>query len=194
MIALVNAVRVADGYFQQSEAEAGKIKYVFHPCHHVFNCALIFLQGLQRCKRDIARHYSWQQVQDWMHVFSKCFLSISERWSAARRCYEEYERLLLPVKAEYLEYLEQKTSLHPPSFHKAKSDASSVSEYQIPPSGLTEVDEAYQFWTIFNPTTSTVDGTDPVGTYPYINLPPQDWNAEFSLNVNDNADLILEAS
>ncbi|KAH7558450.1 hypothetical protein BM1_04587 [Bipolaris maydis] len=194
MIALVNAVKVADGYFQQSEAEAGKIKYVFHPCHHVFNCALIFLQGLQRCKRDIARHYSWQQVQDWMHVFSKCFLSISERWAAARRCYEEYERLLLPVKAEYLEYLEQKASLHPPSFHKARSDTSSVGEYQIPPSGLTEVDEAYQFWTIFNPTTSKVDGTDPVGTYPYINLPPQDWNAEFSLNVNDNADMILEAS
>lgn len=191
MVALVNSVKVADGYFQQSEAEAGKIKYVFHPCHHVFNCALIFLQGLQRCKKEVARHYTWVQVEEWMHVFSKCFLSISERWAAARRCYEEYERLLLPVKAEYLEYLEQKATLHPPSLQQATSDTSSMYDYQMPPPVLTEVDEAYQFWTIFNPTTSTTDGTDPLGVCSY-NLPPADWNAEFSLN--DNMDMISDAS
>jgi hypothetical protein len=132
-------------------------------------------------------------VEDWMNVFSKCFLSISERWSAARRCYEEYERLLLPVKTEYLEYLDQKVTLQPPSFRQATSDTSSLCEYQMPPSAATEVDEAYQFWTIFNPTTSTVDGADPVGASAY-NLPPQDWNAEFSLNVNDTMDMISDAS
>ncbi|EOA83233.1 uncharacterized protein SETTUDRAFT_155793 [Exserohilum turcica Et28A] len=193
MVALVNAVKVADGYFLQSEAEAGKIKYVFHPCHHVFNCALIFLQGLQRCKREVARLYPWQQVEDWMNVFSKCFLSISERWAAARRCYEEYERLLPPVKSEYLEYLDQKVSLHPPSLQQATSDSSSRYEYQIPPPVLTEVDEAYQFWTIFNPTTSAIDGADPLGTCSY-NLPPRDWNAEFSLNVNDNLEMVSDTS
>ena len=61
----------------------------------------------------------------------------------------------------------------------------------MPPSVTTEVDEAYQFWTIFNPTTSTIDGVDPVGAGAY-NLPPRDWNAEFSLNVNDTTDMISD--
>jgi hypothetical protein len=191
MVALVNAVKVADGYFQQSEAEAGKIKYVFHPCHHVFNCALVFLQGLQRCKQEVAESYPWPQVQEWMRVFSKCFLSISERWAAAKRCYEEYERLLLPVKTEYLDFLDQKATFRSPPLHQTTSDASSLYDYQMPTPGLTEVDEAYQFWTIFNPTTSTTDTTDPLGAFSYNHLPPSDWNAEFSLN--DNMDMIPDA-
>ena len=189
MVALVNAVKVADGYFQQSEAEAGKIKYVFHPCHHVFDCALIFLQGLQRCKKEVAQNYSWQQVEEWMHVFSKCFLSISERWAAAKRCFEEYERLLLPVKKEYLEFLEQRASYRPPTLHQTVSDTSTMYDYQIPSCVFTEGDEAYQLWTVFNPTTSTTDTPDPLGVLSY-NLPPSDWNAEFSLN--DNMDMIPE--
>jgi hypothetical protein len=189
MIALVNAVKVADGYFQQSEAEAGKIKYVFHPCHHVFNCALIFLQGLQRCKQEVANNYPWPQVEEWMRVFSKCFLSISERWGAAKRCYEEYERLLSPVRNEYLEFLEG--AFRPPSLHQTTPDASSLYDYQVPTPVLTEVDEAYQFWTVFNPTTSTTDTTDPLGAFSYNHLPPRDWNAEFSLN--DNMDMIPDA-
>jgi hypothetical protein len=191
MVALLNAVKVADGYFQQSEAEAGKIKYVFHPCHHVFNCALIFLQGLQRCKQEVANNYPWLQVEEWMRVFSKCFLSISERWAAAKRCYEEYERLLLPVKNEYIEYLDQKATFRPPSLHQTTSDSSSLYDYQVPTPVLTEVDEAYQFWTVFNPTTSTTDTSDSLGAISYNHLPPRDWNAEFSLN--DNMDMMPDA-
>ncbi|CAA9963435.1 GAL4 transcription factor [Pyrenophora teres f. maculata] len=188
MAALLNAVEVADGYFKQSEAEAGKIKYVFHPCHHVFDCALIFLQGLQRCKQEIALNYPWQDVEQWMNVFSKCFLSISERWAAAKRCYEEYERLLLPVKKEYLEYLELKPTFHSPPLSHATSDPSSMYEYQVTHPALAQVDE-YQFWTIFNPTTSTTDATDPLGSANSY-CPPRDWNAEFSFN--DNMDMMLE--
>lgn len=181
MIALANAVKVADGYYQQSEAEAGRIKYVFHPCHHVFNCALVFLQGLQRCKQEVSDCYSWQQVEEWLHVFAKCFFSIAERWGAAKRCFEEFERLLAPIKKEYLEFLSQKASLHRPTIHPASSTSDSYYTYptldQAP--AAAQIDEAYNFWSVFNPTTTT-DNTETMGALPY-NMPPRDWNAEFSL-------------
>jgi hypothetical protein len=182
MNALVNAVKVADGYFQQSEAEAGKIKYVFHPCHHVFNCALVFLQGLQRCKQEVAENYSWHQVEDWMHVFAKCFTSIAERWAAATRCLEEYERLLLPIKKEYMEFLAQKAS-YLPSTLRPEVSMTGLYEYSAPVgSAPTEVDEAYNFWNVFN-LTSTNDTSEVSGALEdKYNVPPRDWTAEFSLN------------
>ncbi|KAF1941930.1 hypothetical protein EJ02DRAFT_346672 [Clathrospora elynae] len=190
MIALVNAVKVADGYFRQSEAEAGKIKYVFHPCHHVFNCALVFLQGLQRCKQLVAQSYPWQQVEVWMHVFVKCLSSISERWAGAKGCLEEYERLLLPVKKEYMDFLSQRPSFSPPTLHQTVSDPGSLYDYPAPAPVSTEVDDAYQFWTAFNPTTTTADATESLDAFSY-NLPPRDWNAEFSLN--DGMDTMADA-
>ncbi|KAL6705155.1 hypothetical protein ACN47E_007260 [Coniothyrium glycines] len=178
MIALVNAVKVAEGYFQQSEGEAGKIKYVFHPCHHVFNCALVFLQGLQRCKQEVADGYSWQQVDEWMHIFVKCFTSIAERWAAARRCLEEYERLLLPIRKEYMDFLSQKARFQPP---KLPTDVSMTGLYEFaePVTAPTEVDEAYQFWNVFNPTITTTDASDLPGTLAYNTT--RDWTSEFHL-------------
>lgn len=179
MIALVNTVKVADGYFQQSEAEAGKIKYVFHPCHHVFNCALVFLQGLQRCKQEVAESYTWQEVEGWMHVFSKCFSSIAERWAAAKRCLDEYERLLQPIKKEYTDFLAQKASIMVPTLRPEMS-MTGLYEYAAPLNAPTEVDEAYTFWNVFNPTT-TIEPTESLDAIAY-NVPPRDWTSEFSLN------------
>lgn len=179
MIALVNAVKVADGYFRQSEAEAGKIKYVFHPCHHVFNCALVFLQGLQRCKQEVAESYSWQEVEEWMHVFAKCFLAIAERWAAAKRCLDEYERLLAPIKKEYMDFLAQKASYLPPTLRPEVSMTGRY-EYTGPITAPTEVDEACKFWNVYNPTTAN-ESTEPPVIVTY-NLPPRDWTAEFSLH------------
>ncbi|KAH7374376.1 GAL4-like transcription factor-like protein [Pyrenochaeta sp. MPI-SDFR-AT-0127] len=178
--AMVNAVKVADGYIRQSEAEAGKIKYVFHPCHHVFNCALIFLQGLQRCKQEVAENWSWQQVEEWLQVFAKCFSSIAERWAAAKRCLEEYKRLLLPIKKEYLEFLAQKASLVPPPPRPTAPITGVLYEYTAPTQAPAEIDEAYQFWSVFNPTKTTTE-TEAVSAYVY-NVPPRDWNTEFSLS------------
>jgi hypothetical protein len=182
MVALDNAVKVADGYFQQSEAEAGRIKYVFHPCHHVFNCALIFLQGVQRCKQEVSDAYSWDQVEEWMNVFAKCFSSIAERWAAAQRCLDEYDRLLTPVKKEYLEFLEQKASSKEPLMQDATLVPDDLYGYSAigPPSAPAEIDEACTFWTVFNPTTTTDTLMEPSGAFVY-NV-PRDWNAEFSLN------------
>jgi hypothetical protein len=182
MISLANAVKVAEGYYQQSEAEAGRIKYVFHPCHHVFNCALIFLQGLQRCKQEISDMYSWREVEEWMYIFAKCFSSIAERWAAAKRCLEEYERLLLPIKEEYMDFLTHKTSQVAPPPH---TDASMAGDmiYNCPEQSsapvAADIDEAYKIWSVFNPTTTT-DTTEPLCA-PMYEEPPQDWNATFSL-------------
>jgi hypothetical protein len=183
MIALANAVKVADGYFQQSEAEAGRIKYVFHPCHHVFNCALVFLQGLQRCKQEVSDTYSWKEVEEWMYVFAKCFSSIAERWAAAKRCLEEYDRLLIPIKKEYMDFLDQKASLQLPLVQPLVSMTNSLYNYPTmgPPPAPAEIDEAYNFWSVFNPTTTTTDIAEAPGAFVY-NVPPRDWNAEFSLN------------
>lgn len=183
LTAMFNTVKVADGYVRQSEAEAGKIKYVFHPCHHVFNCALVFLQGLQRCKQEVSETWSWQQLEQWMQIFTKSFSSIAERWTAAKRCLEEYERLLLPIKKEYLDFLAQRAaSVQPPltpQLQPAAPIADGLYNYPALPEGSAEIDEAYQFWSVFNPTSSA--DTEARGA-PSYNVPPRDWNTEFSLS------------
>jgi hypothetical protein len=178
MLALVKAVEVADGYFQQSEAGAGRIKYVFHPCHHVFNCALVFLQGLQRCKQEVSEAYRWEQIEQWMDVFGKCFSSIAERWAAAKRCLEEYKRLLPPIKKEYADFLAQKVSLAPTPQPVAAIGAPMYSYPRENPAPA-DIDEAFNFWNVFNPTTASVIN-EPLSAHIY-NSAPRDWNAEFSL-------------
>jgi hypothetical protein len=172
MTAFVNAVRVADGYWQQYNADDGRIKYVFHPCHHVFTCANIFLQVLQRCKQEISERYRWHEIEDWMDRFSRCFLTIAERWTAAIRCQEEYERSLIGIKEEYREFLEQKANFMPQSqLAVPMADAvSGHSLYTYPPVDAN--------WTVFNPTTTkeTIDSLN-VNVYTV----PNDWNEEFSL-------------
>lgn len=182
MIALFNAVKVADGYIRQAEGEAGKIKYVFHACHHVFNCALVFLQGLQRCKQEVAANYSWQQVQEWMHIFSKCFSSVAERWAAAKRCLEEYERLLAPIKREYEDFLVQKASFHPLALRQEQS-VTGLHEHVDLVTAPTEVDEAYNYWSVSNPTRG--GGIEPNEFFTGLevnSVPPRDWSAVFDLH------------
>ncbi|KAF2819375.1 hypothetical protein CC86DRAFT_307185 [Ophiobolus disseminans] len=187
MIAMANAVKVAEGYYQQSEAEAGRIKYVFHPCHHVFMSALIFLQTLQRCKKEVSDCYSWQQVEEWLYAFVKCFSSIAERWTAAKRCLDEFERLLAPIKNEYKDFIAQQATLHQ---IPTRPVATTSENYYTHPSmapiptpapapASAEIDEAYNFWSVFKSTTQT-DTTEAMSAFSY-NVPPQDWNAEFSL-------------
>jgi hypothetical protein len=178
MLALVKAVEVADGYFQQSEAGAGRIKYVFHPCHHVFNCALVFLQGLQRCKQEVSDAYRWEQIEEWMEVFANCFSSIAERWAAAKRCLEEYKRLLPPIKKEYADFLAQKTSFVPIP-HPVADIGAPMYNYPTENPAPADIDEAFNIWNVFNPTTASVIN-EPLSAHIY-NTTPRDWNAEFSL-------------
>jgi hypothetical protein len=178
--AFYNAVQVAEGYTKQSYAGDGNIKYVFHPCHHSFNSAIVFLQALSRCKAEISEKFSYPEVEGFMECFSIFFSTIAERWPAATRCAEEYERLLEPIKKEYVEYLVQKAnhfSRQTPTLGDAV--ANGLYSYQT----TTDLDDAFNFWTAFNPATTT-DAPDTIGAFSYI---PHEWNTEFNLNFGIDA-------
>lgn len=183
--AFVSAVQIADGYWKQSNADFGNIKYVFHPCHHVFNSAIIFLQALSRCKSEISEKYGLDQLESWMECFSTFFSTIAERWPAATRCLEEYERLLEPIKREYLEYLSQKANNIP------QHTTALVPELAMPNilPATADLDDALTYWQSFNPTT-TADAVDPLSAYSY--QIPNDWNTEFNLNFNFGMEAIPE--
>jgi len=179
VLAFVNAVHVADGYWQQSNADYGNIKYVFHPCHHVFSAAKVFIQALSRCRLQISERYSLEQIEDFMGRFSRFFSTIAERWPAATSCLEEYERMLAPTKKEYAEYLAQKASYvskQTTPVGAAKVGDAVFGLYNYP----SDLDEALNFWTSSNPTTTTDTVSDTLAAHAY-NI-PHDWHAEFSLN------------
>lgn len=179
MSAFENAVRVADGYWEQSNSDTGRIKYVFHPCHHVFTCANVFLQVLQRCKPAISEQYGWQDIEDQMDRFSRCFSSIAERWTAATRCQEEYERLLVGIKQEYREFLARKASFVP---QPQPATVSGLYDYRY---HLADLDD--NFWTVFN-TTTTAEASESIKVDSYAWL-PRNWNEEFSLEFVPSSDL-----
>jgi hypothetical protein len=184
--AFVSAVQVADGYTKQSMLEPGAIKYVFYSCHHCFSAAIVFLQALSRYKVEISEKFAFQQIEKWMKGFSTCFVTIAERWPAATRCLEEYERLLGPIKKDYIDFLVQKpydTPHHEPGMGKA---VRSIHNYRT----SDELQIALNHWTAsaLNPAT-TSDITDAIGLHT-CNTLPHDWNAEFSLNFSFGQELI----
>ncbi|KAH7117887.1 GAL4-like transcription factor-like protein [Dendryphion nanum] len=166
--AFENAVKVADNYWKQSNTEDGNIKYVFHPCHHSFDSAIVFLQGLQRCKVEISERYSLEQIGDWMGRFSRFFATIAERWPAATRCLDEYVRLLTPIKKEYEEFLVQKANYFQKPVHGS---------FSYP--GATDFEDAFSSVTAFNPITAS-NSIDPLEAYA-VDMPRVDWT-QFSLD------------
>ncbi|KAF2269994.1 hypothetical protein CC78DRAFT_507565 [Lojkania enalia] len=167
------AIQVADGYWQQSNADFGHIKYVFHPCHHSFNSAIEFLRALSWCKSEISDRYPYEQVEYDMGRFSTFFSTIAERWPAAIRCLEEYKKLLAPVKKEYVDFLVQKAKNIPPETSQLDG---MTNLYTCP----TNLDDAFNFWMGFNPAT-VVDPTDMMFSY-YPYTLSHDWNTEFNLD------------
>ncbi|EXJ90966.1 hypothetical protein A1O1_04073 [Capronia coronata CBS 617.96] len=170
------AVQVATGYWEQANAELGYLKYVFHPCHHTFSSAVVFLQALQYCKVEIADLHPLQEVEGYMMCFSRFFSTISERWPAATRCLQEYERLLGPIKKEYSEFVLQRATLF--------NQQSPVGAYSMGGGDYLEdamgLDESFAFWEVPNPIIDFT-GNDLVDTYTY---PPYDWNAEFGFGMD----------
>ncbi|KAF2165246.1 hypothetical protein M409DRAFT_67492 [Zasmidium cellare ATCC 36951] len=104
------AVHVADDYREQQKTRFGYLKYVFHPCHHVFSSALVFLQALQYCKAEYASLYTVDEVEQQANSFPRFFTTIAERWPAAARCHEEYSRLLQPIQLEFAQFVHSRTS------------------------------------------------------------------------------------
>lgn len=173
MKAFSAAVGVADGSWQQANLEFGGSKYVFHSCYHSFSAAIAFLQALQRFKAEIAATYTWKQVESNMEMFSRFFATVAERWPAASRCLEEYERLLSPVKQEFVEFLAREAL-------RIAEEASSMNKL-VASVGMDPVhDLDLNFGTFFNAASL---GMEQTLTYnPYI---PMDWHEEFNFGVDE---------
>lgn len=170
--AFQSTVDVAIGYCQQNDADYGRIKYVFHPCHHVFNCATVFLRILGLCQHQISEIYTFETIEQYMRRFTESFQNISERWTAAKRCLEEYERLLAPVKQGYQEYLA----------HKALQARISEVRGEIIYNNsyfTDQMDDTVNSWSMFNPTASSTT-SDPLSALSYN--APYDWHTEFDLD------------
>lgn len=169
-------IRVADGYWKQSNLEFGNSKYVFHPCYHTFSAAVVFLRALQRCKETISATYSLNQVENCIAYFSRLFTTIAERWPAASRCLEEFERLMAPVKREYIDY----------TIQTARNISQDSSYGHIQAFGDNEDMTRCSAWQL--------DSIDfgpllPPGLWDYespeLSLAfPIDWNAEFDFGMN----------
>ncbi|KAJ4983210.1 fungal specific transcription factor [Stagonosporopsis vannaccii] len=179
MIAMTHAVKIAAGYFKQSEAAPGRIKYVFHPCHHVFHCAIVFVEGLTYCKQEVLATYLWEQVEQSMNVFAECFRSISERWTAATRCLEEYERSLAPVKKEYMDLYASKASIKVLTVPQAINPATCSSGVHDELGHVRTDMGGLSYWNMFNPT-ATSEPIEPLTPYAHT-ATPRDWNTEFQL-------------
>jgi hypothetical protein len=169
MTCLKSAVQIAQGYGKQAESGDRNIKYIFEPCHQCFAAALVFLQAISYYKAEVTSTHAWEEIQIWMNTFSRFFAIISERWAAASRCLEEYERLLAPIKREYLDLSRSKTK-HVP---------------QPTPNFGTELDELYNSWAICNSSTTTYS-PDLLSGYAYS--APSQWRREFNLDL----DVVME--
>lgn len=176
MKAFLACIGVADGYWKQSNLSFGNSKFVFHPCYHTFSAGILFLRTLQRCKDAISATYNLSEVENFISCFSRLFTTIAERWPAASRCLEEFERLMVPVKREYIDYTVQ----------KARNAAQDPSYSHIPPfgdAGELTLDSAWQLDNLdFGPflTTGIWDHGSPEMTLSV----PIDWNAEFDFGMS----------
>ncbi|KAH8808815.1 fungal-specific transcription factor domain-containing protein [Xylogone sp. PMI_703] len=176
MKAFVGGVDVAKGYWKQSNLAFGNSKYVFHPCYHSFSSAVVFLQALERCKELICLRYSVSEIEDFIAAFSRFFATIAERWPAASRCLEEFERLMAPVKRKYIDF-----ALN----NKAKSisneltpSTSLIDHAENSIESLLQLDDLMDFHTLFP---HDVFNTEEVVRLPYTI--PADWQMEFDFGI-----------
>ena len=174
------SVGVARGYTMQQSLGFGNSKYVFHPCHHSFSAAIVFLQALERCNEWFCVRYTIGEIDDFISVFSNFFSTIAERWPASLRCLEEFQRLLLPVKQKYIDFLENRariaTSSSIPSeeplfMERSNSDAADPTR--------TPQDEWIYTNALFPQGVFNMDG---LGEQLKIPI-PSDWGMEFDLGI-----------
>ncbi|KEF54363.1 uncharacterized protein A1O9_09529 [Exophiala aquamarina CBS 119918] len=168
------AVGVADGSWEQANLDFGNSKYVFHSCYHSFSAAIVFLQALQRIKIEIAATYTLKQIEMKINAFSRFFATLAERWPAASGCLEEYERLLVPARKEFSDYLVQEA-------HRLSDQDSSITQLADGAGIYSNYDlgEEFTFGTIFNFPAPDVDRT-----LDYCSYIPVDWDQEFNFAVD----------
>jgi hypothetical protein len=137
-----------------------------------------FLQALQRCKETVNLSYTLEEVKSFMASFSRLFSTMAERWPAASRCLEEYERLLAPVKKDYVDFVAHRARTH--SISQGTGDYENLVGFSgelIDP--IINLDEMFNFGSFFQPDSSTV------AEHGWLYSPvPTNWNTEFDFEMN----------
>ncbi|KIW69535.1 hypothetical protein PV04_05408 [Phialophora macrospora] len=164
------ATEVAEGYYQQANMEFGSPKYTFQPCHHVFSAAGVFLHALRQVRSTIASLYTIREVESFMETFSRFFSVTAERWPAALRCLREYERLLEPLKQEYLAYAASRL-LAGDKFHSPEESGSR--NLDLPEDSVYYVNSFIE----------SIANTPSGGVFTFDETVPLDWNSEFQLTM-----------
>lgn len=176
MKAFIAGVAVAEGYWTQSNLDFGSSKYVFHPCYHTFSGAVVVLQTLERCKESIYLTYTLDQVDDFISRFSRFFATIAERWPAASRCLEEFERLMAPVKRKYIDFAVNKARA---ATNELPADRSLVEYHDETMDSAWRLDNMMGFYSMFPHELSNTEES--------LELPftlPSDWNVEFDFGMS----------
>ncbi|KAF2487703.1 fungal-specific transcription factor domain-containing protein [Neohortaea acidophila] len=165
------AVQVANGYWEQQTTQFGYLKYVFHPCHHVFSSALVFLQALQHSQANMAALYSLEEIAEQANSFPRFFTTIAERWPAAARCSEEYDRLLGPIQEEFSNFVRRSEAS---TWASALSD-NSDGAMEIRP----DLSDSLNTWPMMYTSMHSAgfDSIDPSWSVPY------DWDDEFAFGI-----------
>ncbi|KAL1913507.1 hypothetical protein Sste5344_000469 [Sporothrix stenoceras] len=209
--AFAAAAGVADGSWQQANLAFGSSKYVFHACYHSFSAAIAFLQALQRIKPVIAANYPWAQVEVNMQAFSRFFATVAERWPAASRCLDEYERLLAPVKRDYVDFLVQVAhEAQAAQDREMETQAQAVSDIDTSAFADVDLDEALTLSTFFNASAlepahhsaslfgsnnsngiHSTNGLAHTHTTVQSAFVAMDWNEEFSFGIDPGAWRVL---
>jgi hypothetical protein len=174
MKAFIAGVNVAKGYLSQSNLAFGNSKFVFHTCYHTFSAAVVFLQALDRCKHLICLRYTVDQVDDFISVFSKEFTATAERWPAASRCLEEFEKLMVPVKRKFIDFALNEARMI--SNEMAANPSLTVDEEALQPALYS--DELMDFQSLFPH--DVFNTQDPLGIPFTI---PSDWGIEFDFGM-----------
>ncbi|RFU24692.1 hypothetical protein B7463_g11645, partial [Scytalidium lignicola] len=176
MKAFVGGVDVAKGYWKRSNLAFGNSKYVFHPCYHSFSSAVVFLQALERCKELICLKYSVAEIEDFISAFSRFFATIAERWPAASRCLEEFERLMAPVKRKYIDFALNNKAKN--VSNELTPSASLMDHSDNTMESLLQLDDMMDFHTLFP---HDVFNTEEVTRLPFTI--PADWQMEFDFGI-----------
>ncbi len=111
-----------------------------------------------------------------MGAFSRLFATIAERWPQASKCLDEYERLLAPIKKDYLDFVRVRN-------HSISHDPELMEEpihfHEDLMQPTMDLDEMIYFGSFFNPSELSVIDNNNWGYSPA----PANWNVEFDFDI-----------
>ena len=148
----------------------GSLKYTFQPCHHVFSAAMVFLHAIRECPLTLSEHYTLDEMESFMDSFREYFTLSAERWPALITCKEEYERLLEPLKEQYVNAVQVNPNL------VQESVLDELGEYLWQPDTWLPAGEVVQYPVDVEELDAAVSQVSPA-----TDIEPTDWDRYFDL-------------